>query len=162
MKKRGFTIIEILIGITLLAAIVGGILGAFIVIQYYFKNGIAMADSEATARAVIEEIIRPEIREARAFTLSAAGNTLSVTSYDSSVNIFSFNNGDGSDTTYADNTLQKNGNIIASKIVKILGQNIFEQIEENERVGINFGVRNEGVSGTFKEVHINTQIKLRN
>lgn len=160
--SNGFTIVEILMGIILTGAIVGGILGTFIVIQHYYVNGIAMADSEATARAVIEEIIRPEIREGRAFMITTIGNLLTVTSYDSSINNYLFNNGDGIDATFGDNTLQKNGTIIGSNIVKIPGQNIFEQVEENERIGINFGVRNEGTSGTFKEVHINTQIKLRN
>lgn len=158
----GFTIIEALIGITLLAVIVGSILGIFIVVQRYFKDGVALTDSMATARTVIERIVRPSVREGSGFSVSDNGNTLTVTGYDSSVNTFTFNNGDGNDATFGNNTIEKNGTTISANIVKIAGENVFEQITANELVGINYGVRNEGIAGHFKEVHISTEIKLRN
>lgn len=150
--RNAFTIIEILIGVTLLAVVIGGILGILIVAQRYFKDGVALMDSMATARTVIEKIVRPTVREGSSFTVTDNGDTLTVTSYDSSVNTF----------TFSDNAIKKNGNIISANIVKITGKDIFQQIAENELVGINFGVKNEGVAGHFKEVDICTEIKLRN
>lgn len=158
----GFTIIEILIGITLLAVVVGSILGIFIVVQRYFKDGVALTVSMATARTVIEKIVRPSVREGSGFSVTDNGNTLTVTGYDSSVNTFTFNNGDGNDATYTDNTIKKNGTIISANIVKITGKDIFEELTANELVGINYGVKNEGVAGHYKEVQISTEIKLRN
>lgn len=160
MKKFniGMTILEALIGITFLAVIVGSILGIFIVVQRYFHDGIAMANSQATARIVIEKIVRPDVREGSSFSISDSGNTLTLNTGD----FFTFDNGDGDDTTFSDNTIIKNGNVIGNNIIRTGDKDIFEQIEENELVGINFGVRNEGIPGHYKEVHISTEIKLRN
>lgn len=164
MKKNifGFTIIEILIGIVLLAIVTSGILGLLIVVQRYFKNGFAMASSQATARLIIEKIVRPDLREGMNFAVSNGGNTLTITESDSSVNVFTFNNGDGSDATYSDNTIKKNGNVIGTNIVRIPGKDVFQELEANELAEINFGVKNEGLTGHYREVHICTEIKLRN
>lgn len=150
--NRAFTVIETLIGITFLAVIVGGILGLFMVVQKYFKDGIALAISDATARISIEKIVRPDVREGREFTITDAGDTLNLVKYD------------GTNVTfrYTENTLQRNGNTIGANIVKITGSDVFEEIVNDELIGINFGVRNEGISGHFHETHIVTQIKLRN
>lgn len=155
MKKliTGFTILESLIGITLLAVIMGSILGAFIVIQRYFKDGIALASSQAAARIVIEKIVRPEIREGSSFSITDGGDTLTVTKYDNSIDIFKF----------VDNRIKKNGNIIGTNIVSIPDKDIFENVAGNNKlVSINFGVMNKGEFGGNKEVHISTEMKLRN
>lgn len=152
MNKKGLTIIETLIGITFLAVIVGSILGIFIIVQTYFHDGIAMAKSQATARIVIEKIVRPDVREGSSFSISDGGDTLNLTKYDGTNVTFG----------YLDNTIQENGNTIGINIVKIPGEDVFEEIVDDELVGINFGVKNEGVSGHFKEVQISTEINLRN
>lgn len=152
MNKKGLTIIETLIGISFLAVIVGSILGIFIIAQRYFHDGIAMANSQATARIVIEKIVRPDVREGSSFSISSDGNTLTVTKYDGTISVFNFQ----------DNNIRKNGNVIGNNIIKIEDEDIFEKKQENELVGIKFGVKNEGVYGHFQEVHIETQIKLRN
>lgn len=162
MKKFGFTIIEVIMGIAFLSAILAGIFGAYVLVQRYFKDGVALAVSGANANISIEEIVRPVVREGRSFSITSSGNTLSVTRFDSSVNVFTFNNGDGSDSTFTDNTLEKNGSVIADNVAKIPGVDIFQELEPDERVGINFGIRNEGVSEHFREVRISTEIKLRN
>lgn len=160
MKKNifGFTIIEILIGIVLLAIVMSGILGLLIVVQRYFKNGLAMASSQATARLVIEKIVRPDLREGMNFAVSNGGNKLTINEDD----YFTFDNGDGNDATYNDNTIKKNGNVIGTNIVKVPGKDVFQELVANELAGINFGVKNEGLTGHYREVRICTEIKLRN
>lgn len=144
--------IEVLIGITFLAAILGSILGAYTIIQKWVKDGIAMASSGATASTLVEEMVRPVIREGRIFSIYPGGDTLTVIGYDSSQTVF----------TYSDNTIKKNGNTIAENVAKIPELDIFQQVEANERVGINFAISTQGVIGSYKEVRISTGIKLRN
>lgn len=146
------TMVEVLIGITFLGIILSGILGSYIIVQKYFKDGIAMAFSGETASTLIEEIVRPIVREGRDFSISNGGDTLTVTRFDSTVNVFSFVN----------NSITRNGSTIAENVVKIPGINIFQELEEDERAGVNFGIRNQGVVGHYKEVRISTGIKLRN
>lgn len=154
----GFTIIETLIGITLLAVILGGILGVFIVVQQYFKDGVALINSQATARILIEKMMRP-IRHGESFVVSNGGDTLTLTKYNDSIDVFTF--------VEADSELKKNGNTIAADIVKIYDENgspieVFKEVVPDELVAVNFGVKNEGRVGQYKEVHISTEVNLRN
>lgn len=152
MNKEGLTIIETLIGITFLALIVCTTLGLFIVAQIYFHDGIAMAKSQATARIVIEKMVRPDVREGSSFSITDGGDTLNLIKYDGTQVTF----------RYLDNSIRKNDSIIGSNIVKIPGTDVFQEIVDNELLRINFGVKNKGISGHYKEVHISTDIKLRN
>lgn len=161
MKRQitAFTILETLIGVALLAVIVGSLLGIFVMVKQYFEDGIAMANSQATARMVIEKIVRPYVREGKDFSVINNGDGLEVTNYESTILnpiIDTF--------TYVDedNKLEKNDNVIGLNIVKIPGMNIFQEVEEDERVRIYFAVRNEGIYGGDKEVRISTEIQLRN
>lgn len=153
MKRatRGMTIIEVLIGITFLAVIMGSILGTFIVVQRHFKDGIAMAKSQATARIVIERMVRP-IRHGESFSVSSNGNTLTLTEYGGLVDIFSFE----------DNKIKQNGNTIGINIYEIPGENIFQNSSDDELIGINFAVKNQGMLDQDKEIRISTEMKLRN
>lgn len=167
LSLTGFTIFELIVVIALLALVLGSISGAFMVVQRYFKDGIALAKSQATARVVIEEMVRP-IRHGSRFEILSEGNGLKVVmtgtaedEFGSEVT-FTFDNGDGIDTTFEDNKILMNDNIIGKNIIKIPGENIFQQLEADERVGVNFGVRNKGLVGFYKEVHICTEMKLRN
>lgn len=158
----GFTIIETLIGITLLAVILGGILSVFIVVQQYFKDGVALVNSQATARIVAEKMIRP-IRHGESFEVSDGGNKLEVTGYDGLPDVFTFVKATGDLT----GVLKRNDNTIASNIVEIYDEGtlpieIFKEVVPDKLVAVNFGVKNEGVVGHFKEVHISTEMKLRN
>lgn len=162
MKRliTGFSILETLIGVALLAVIVGSLLGILIMVRQYFEDGLAMAESQATARRVIEKIVRPYVREAKDFSVINGGDGLEVTNYNSTIIdpiIDTF--------TYVDedNTLELNGSVIGLNIVTIPGAAVFQEIEEDERVAINFGVRNQGEFGDIdKEVRISTEIQLRN
>lgn len=168
--NRGMTIIETIIGITLLAIIVGGILGTFAVIQLFFKDGIALVNAQATARIVTEKVMRP-IRNGKSFTVSADGNTLTLTKYDGTVVTFIFSNGDGSDDTSTDNVIKKTENGVTTAIANIVkipkadgtgNENIFSTIVADRVAGIKFGVRREGRNGRYKELRIDTCVKLRN
>lgn len=164
-KKTGFSIVETLIGITMLVLVVGGIIGIIIIVEHFFKNGLALASSQATARILVEEMIRP-IRHGKSFTVSSTAHMLTLTQYDGSINVFTFDNGDGDDVTYTDNTIQKDGNIIATNIVKKEDSgsliDIFHLKSADKLVEINFGVKNEGSSGKYKIIYISTQARLRN
>lgn len=167
--NKGMTIIETLIGITLLVIITGSILGLYIVVQQYFKDCVALVKSQATARIVIEKMVRPSIREGSSFSPPPPdGNTVSLTGYNGNTITFTFYNGpDGNDSTFEDNIIKKTENeietTIGTNIVKIPGRDIFEEVSGSDKlVAINFGVKNEGVAGHYKEVYIFTQIKLRN
>lgn len=167
MKRQitAFTILETLIGVSLLAVIVAGILGILVVVMQYFVDGLAMATSQATARMAIERIVRPYVREGMSFDVPVEnnGDVLIVTNYESAVDTFTFVDDDGDEETFLDNRLERNGSIIGLNIVKIPGTPVFQEIEENERVAINFGVRNQGKFGNInKEVRISTEIQLRN
>lgn len=147
----GFAIIELLIGLLILATVLGAILGTFNVINRFYKDGIALVNSQGVARLAIESISR-SLRHGQSFTVTPGGTTLTVTKYDGSVDTF----------VYAANSLQKNGNTIAHNVYGISGNNIFEAVVANQLIGINFAVRNEGMFDCDKEVRINTQISLRN
>jgi len=163
-KVTGLTIVETIIGITLLAVIVGSILGVFEVIHRYFKNGIALINAQSEARMVVEKMARPVIREGRSFGPPPAnGNTLTITRYNGASITYTFNNGDGSDATFADNTIKESGNTIGTHIVKIPGVDVFETVAGSSKlVAVNFGIKYEGISGEYKEVRVRTVLKLRN
>ena len=164
MKTRGFTIIETLIGVTLLGIIMGGVLSITVIVNKYFQDGVALSKSQAMARVAIEEMIRP-MRHGESFVISADGNTLTLTKYDDTIDVFNFNNGDGDDSTFKDNMFLKNDIIIASNVTKIPENNIFQQGDitgTDNMIVINFGIRNEGLEGEYKEVRISTDVKLRN
>lgn len=164
LSLTGLTIIETLIGISLLALIVGGILGLLVVVQTYFKDGISLINAQAGARIVIEKMVRPA-RAGTGFSVSGDGNTFTLENNNGAPNtIYDFYNGDGNDATFDDNTIRKNGNSIGINIVKISGIPIFQIIPdtENKVLGINFGVKYEGIAGHYEEVHIVTEVKLRN
>lgn len=161
-KMLGFTTIELLIGITLLAIVTGGILGLLVTVQHFFKDAKALVDSHAVARTVVEEMTRWDVREGKSFVVSLDGNTLTLTKYDGTNVIFGFNNGDGSDDTFSDNTIQKDGITIGKNIIKIPDKPIFEGLTANELIAINFGVRNKGMGDRNNDVHISTAVGLRN
>ena len=163
MKKitGGMTIIETLIGVSLLAIVLGGIFGALIVIRRYAGDGIAMAKSQAIARIVIEKMARP-IRHGESFIVSDGGDTLTLTRYDGTLDTF----------TFTDNTLEQNENPIGTSIYRIpegdetipifkLSDDLGEDVSE-KLIEINFLVRNRGVSNQYQEVRISTVMKLRN
>jgi len=156
LSLTGFTVIEAIIGITLLAIIVGGILGAFVLIKEYFEDGSALAKSQATARIVAEKIIRT-VRAGRSFIVSEDGNTLTLLNYDGSTDVFQFE---------ADNTISRNGNTFGTDIYQISNSvgslDIFEEVEANKLIKINFEVRNSGVLKANRTVRISTDARLRN
>jgi hypothetical protein len=152
-KIKGMTSVEMLIGFSLLIIVTSGILGLFIVIQQYFKDGIALINAQGSANIVIEKFTRP-VRHAKSFAVSDEGDTLTLVMYDDSVDVFEFCEEDG--------TLEKNGNIIGANIVRISDKDIFQELKANELIGLNFGLRNQGVLANDKEVQIETEIKLRN
>jgi Tfp pilus assembly protein PilV len=151
-KKRGLTTIETLIGVTLLAAIVGGILGIFVLLKEYFDDGTALSRSQATARLLTEKMMRP-VRYGKTFNVSVDGNTLTLVGYGGVVDTFQYN---------VDNTISKNGNTIGTNIYKIAGVNLFQQIEVNKLLKVNFEVKNLGVFSSYRTVRIDTDIRLRN
>ena len=156
-SKRSFTIIEILISTSILAVVTGSILGVFTVAQHCFYDGIAMAKSQATARIVIEKIAR-SVRHGSGFAILSDGDELSVPMTGSAAAKF----GNPVIFKFEDNELKENGSTIGTNIVKLPNEDVFQELAENERVGINFGVKNEGLVGNFKEVYISTAMKLRN
>ena len=155
-SKRGFTIIEILISTSILAVVTGSILGAFMVMQRCFYDGIAMAKSQAAARVVIEKMVCP-IRHGKSFNISDDGDKLTLTKYDGTEIAFVFGNDKIEESIDDSDPIR-----VWKNIVKIPNEDVFQELAANERVGINFGVKNEGIVGNFKEVHISTEVKLRN
>lgn len=151
MKHRaGLTIIELLIGVSLLALVTGGVLGLFVIIQQYFQDGVITADVQAEARLVAEKMIRP-IRHGKSYTISDDGNNLTLTRYDDTIDVFKFENGE----------FKRNDNVIGTNIVQIPDKVVFQSTED-KRVAINFGVKRQGVFRGYKEIHIETEMKIRN
>lgn len=163
MKKsqRGFTIVETLIAITILAIAMGSILGSLRAVLLAYHRDLAMVKVQATAKTITEQIVR-SARHGKEFTIIDSGNELTVTRYNDATDVFVFDNGDGVDKTYEDNVIKKNGQQLGTNIVKITGENVFQELEQDQQVGVVFGVRHQGTAGNYKEVRIDTQVTLRN
>jgi Tfp pilus assembly protein PilV len=157
LSLTGFTIIEILIGLSLLIVVVGAIFGVSMLIKEYFEDGVALARSQETARTLIEKMIRP-VRAGRSFTVSTNGETFTLVNYDGSTDVFQFE---------SNNTISENGDTIGANIYQITDSggalvDVFTQDEANKLVKINFEIRNPGVLTVDRIVRISTEARLRN
>lgn len=201
-KNRGLTIIESLIGITLVAAVVGGILGVLIIVQIYFRNVMALGDAQAVARIVTERLVRP-LRHGTDFDILDDGDRLSATILEERL-ISESDQGNYNVVRVIDEDYNGDDDILlvrrfiqfrvvsdsdsepdddfkiqtreryreeddwgewenmSTNIYKITGEYVFQEIVEDERIGINFMVRFEGVSGEFREIQVNAEVGLRN
>lgn len=163
---KGYTMIEMLIGILILTIVGSGILGAMIIVEKSFNNSLAVINNQSSARRIAEDIVRT-VRSAESFLVSDAGDTLTLTQYDGSVDIYTYSTVDGNETTYEDNILQKNGSTIIEHIVKIQTDSgltpVFnEDANIIDLVEINFGFKHSGIYNDDKEIYITTQGKIRN
>lgn len=164
MKRKrfyGFTIIEAIMAITFLFLITGSIFSCFLSVQRFFLHTSELAHIQGISQTVMSKIVRPT-REAVSFTITGGGTVLTITHVDGSTEVFSFNNGDGVDATEVDNTIEHDGVAVGTHIVKIPGLFVFQELEVDERVGINFGVRFEGMNDWLREIRISNQVYLRN
>ena len=183
-RRQAFTIVEFIVATGIAGIVLAGMV-VFVAMASRSLQGITTQNSVNQEASHASESILERIRLANTLTVTDAGNTLTLT-YDDDPEVdsngdskthndrdhserFQFSNGDGSDTTTADNKITYTDNVtsgtavnvVPNRVRKLPGTAVFT-ITNTTQVLVHFGLVDSYTNDFFQALEIKTSAVRRN
>ena len=183
-RRHAFTLVEFIVATGIAGIVLAGMV-VFVAMASRSLQGITTQNSVNQEASHASERILERIRLANTLTVTDAGNTLTLT-YDDDPDVdsngdskthndrdhserFQFSNGDGSDTTTADNKITYTDNVtsgtvenlVPNRVRKLPGTAVFS-ITNTTQVLVHFGLVDSYTNDFFQALEIKTSAVRRN